>query len=54
MSGKDHTEEKSGERPPRTLWAYGYKILPFQTCAQERRSIGPDLPSGLPPIPLRR
>jgi hypothetical protein len=30
MSGKNHTEEKGGERPPRTLWAYGYEIIPPQ------------------------
>ena len=30
MSGKDHTEEKSGGRFPSTLWAYTYEILPSQ------------------------
>lgn len=30
MQRKDHTEEKSGGRSPRTLWAYGYEIIPAQ------------------------
>ena len=30
MSGKDHTEDRSGERSPRTLWAYAYEVMPPQ------------------------
>ena len=30
MPKENHTEEKSGGELPRTLWAYGYEILPSQ------------------------
>lgn len=30
MSGKNHIEERNGGRFPKTLWAYGYEIIPPQ------------------------
>lgn len=30
MSGRDHTEDRSGGRSPRTLWAYAYEVMPPQ------------------------